>query len=122
MSQVLVLWEPLVAKFIRVGDDSSVILTEFLDKETLHDWIAAEVSQTLPEELISVIRWIIDRLFVRFKEQIMATQMVKKVVRTTQEGELSIGTQLGKRKHEKELTLPAITNKLDHTMPNRRGT
>lgn len=47
--------------------------------------------------------------------------MVKEVLRTTQEGELSIGIQLGKRKKEQELTLPTITKKIDGTTPNRRG-
>lgn len=60
-------------------------------------------------------------LVVRFEEQITTIQTVKEVVRTTQEGELDIGTQVRKTKQDQNLTLPTITKNLDDTIPNSRG-
>lgn len=87
------------------------------DKASLYNWIADEVSQTLLEELPIVIRRITDRFVIRFKEHIMTIRIVKEVVRTTQEGELGLGTQLGKRKQGQDSTLPKISKKLDGTTP-----
>lgn len=59
--------------------------------------------------------WITDRLVVRFKKQITTIRTVKEVVRTIQEGDHGLGTQLGKRKHDQEPNLPIITEDLDVT-------
>ena len=65
--------------------------------------------------------WITDRLVVRFKKQITTIRTVKEVVRTIQEGDHGLGTQLGKRKQEQDPTLPTIAKTFDGTTPNTRG-
>lgn len=52
----------------------------------------------------------------------MFIRIVKEVVSTTREGEICLGTQLGKRKQEHDPTLPIITKKLDGSAPYTRGT
>lgn len=83
----------------------------------LHEWIYVEVPHALLEELTSFMGRIIERLAVRFKEHIMDIRTDREVLRTTQEGELGLGTQLEKIKHEQYPTLPTITKELDGTMP-----
>ena len=56
----------------------------------LCDWITAEVSQIILEELIDIIGRITDRLTAKFEERTIIIRVVREVVEIYREGNLDV--------------------------------